>query len=544
MIHYTEPVVGKDFFAREDIISELVKSAQNIKQGYRQNIAIVGSSLIGKSSLLLHFLSSLNTDKQLLPVYIDLQCLNVKEFAFKFINSAFYNALKKYADIGQSTSIVELLESAHTIFPKSCELAQRVLTLIDEGSLDDAFSEVWDIPAFLAAESGYFVVVVVDEFDRMSSFIVNKPYQTLGRKVMIQQKTLFVFSSSAAITAKKILSEKLSLLFGGFKVVDICPFSPEQSKDFINVRSKSIKIPKMLIDFIVSFTGGHPFYLSAIMGKVNFANAYGADKITIKRLSSLIAELLFHPGGALNQFFCNKVNGVSALVEDISVLDTLMSFTKTGCFSEISNRNTISSAGLNTIVESLLELGFVQKSGSLYAITDPMFRMWIEVKSKSRNLCFDFMPKQEWDDYANEIEARIMSFKAEQLKSFDNRVTELINSFNDDQFFIDERVRVLPKVENISLRKYRKYGILKAETLKKKCLFVLCRKKIDEEDVADISERLKNFKAAKLKITIITSFGIEPAAKLLAKQKSFCIWDKKDIARLFNFYKGYNTLIA
>ena len=544
MIHYTEPAVGKDFFAREDIIGELIKSAQSIKDGYRQNIAIVGNSLIGKSSLLLHFLSGLKDDKELLPVYIDLQCLSVKEFALKFINSAFYNALKKRADIGQSTDIVQLLETARTIFPKSCDLAQRVLTLIDEGSMDDAFSEVWDIPAFLAAESGYFVVVVVDEFDRMSSFTVNKPYQTLGRKITIQQKTLFVFSSSAAMTAKKILSEKLSLLFGGFKVIDICPFSPEQSKDFINIRSKGIKIPKKLIDFIVSFTGGHPFYLSAIIGKINFANTYGADKITTKCLSGLIAELLFHPGGALYQFFCNKVNGVSALVEDISVLDTLRSFTKTGCLWEISSRNTIPSAELNTIVKSLLELGFVQKSGSLYAITDPMFRMWVEVKSKSRNLCFDFMPKREWDDYANEIEARIISFKAEQLKSFDNRVIELINSFNNDHFFIDERIRILPKVENISLKKYRKYGILKAQTLKKKCLFVLCRKKTDEEDVADIFENLKNFKAANPKITIITSFGIEPAAKLLAKQKSFCIWDKNDIARLFNFYKGYNTLIA
>ena len=121
MIHYAEPVTGKDFFAREDIISELVKSAESIKQGYRQNIAIVGSGLIGKSSLLLHFLNSLNNDKQFLPVYIDLQCLSVKEFALKFINSAFYNALKKRTDIGQSTDMVEMLEIAHTIFPKSCD---------------------------------------------------------------------------------------------------------------------------------------------------------------------------------------------------------------------------------------------------------------------------------------------------------------------------------------------------------------------------------------------------------------------------------------
>jgi hypothetical protein len=226
------------------------------------------------------------------------------------------------------------------------------------------------------------------------------------------------------------------------------------------------------------------------------------------------------------------------------VFDVLKSCRKTGCFSDISSRITIPPAELNLIACNLLESGFAQKSGSLYAITDPMFRMWIEVKSKSRNLCFDFMPKQEKDDYSDEIHARIASFKAEQGKNFKNRVIELINSFNNDHFFIDERVRVLPKVENINLKKYRKYDILTAQSSKKKCLFIICREKIDEEGITGIYESLKDFKTTKPKTIIIASFGIEPAAKLLAKQRSFCIWDKSDISRLFYFYKGYDALIA
>jgi AAA+ ATPase superfamily predicted ATPase len=544
MIHYAEPVTGKYFFAREDIISELAKSAESIKQGYRQNIAIVGSSLIGKSSLLLHFLGSLSNDKYIIPVYIDMQCANIREFILKFIKSAFYNTVKKRINISPPADIDQLLENAQAIFPKSCDLARRVLKLTDEANMDDAFSEAWDIPAFLAAESGCFVLMAVDEFNQISSFNTDKPYQVLGRKIMTQQKTLFIFSSSSAVKAKKILSEKLSLLFGGFKVIDICPFSPEQSKDFIRIRLKGIKIPKVMVDFIVSFTGGHPFYLSAITGRIGLANNYGAYKITEKRLSGMMAELLFCPAGVLNQFFYNKVSEINSLASGTGIFDVLKSFIKTGCLSDISSRSTVPPAELNSIACSLLELGFAQKSGSLYAITDPMFRMWIEVKSKSRNLCFDFMPKQEWDDYSAEIHARIVSFKAEQVKNLESRLIELINSFNNDHFFIDERVRVLPKVENISLKKYRKYDILISQASKKKCLFILCRKKMDEEDIAGIYERLKNFKTAKPKTIIIASFGIEQAARLLAKQRSFCIWDKSDISRLFNFYKGYNALIA
>jgi hypothetical protein len=544
MIHYAEPVTGKDFFAREDIISELAKSAESIKQGYRQNIAIVGNSLIGKSSLLLHFLGSLSDDKNVIPVYIDMQCANVKEFISAFIKSAFYNALKKQVDVKLPADTDSLLENAKAIFPKSYDLARRVLRLAEEASIDDAFSEAWDIPAFLSTESGCFVLVVVDEFNRISSFNTDKPYQVLGRKIMTQQKTLFIFSSSSSVQAKKILSEKLSLLFGGFKVIDICPFSPEQSKDFMRLSLKGIKISKAMVDFIVSFTGGHPFYLSAIVRRINLANNYGAYKITEKRLSSIMAELIFCPGGVLNQFFYNKISEIDASVSGASVFDAIKSFVKTGSFSDIAGRSTLQPAELNSIAGSLLELGFAQKSGTLYAITDPMFRMWIEVKSKSRNLCFDFMPKQERDDYSGEIQARILSFKAEQVKNLDTRLIELINCFDNDYFFIDERVRALPKVKNVSMKKYRKYDILMTQASKKKCLFVLCHDKIDEEDIAGIYENFKGFKAAKPKTTIIASFGIEQAAKLLAKQRSFCIWERSDITRLFNFYKGYNTLIA
>jgi AAA+ ATPase superfamily predicted ATPase len=544
MINYAEPVIGKDFFARDDIVSELLKSAEGIKQGYRQNIAIIGSSLIGKSSLLLRFLGDLNRDKQIFPIYIDMQNLGVKEFAEKIINIALYNLLKKDSGMEPPLDTESLIKAAKDLFPKTCDLAEKVAMLIEQGNFEDAFSEALDMPALLSDESGHIVVMVFDEFDCISAFKLSRPYQVLGSKVMVQKKTLFVFSSSSAVTAKRILSEKLSLLFGGFKVLDISPFNSEQSRDFIYARSKGIIIPRVLVDFIISFTGGHPFYLSAIMEKINFACQYGADKITVKRLSGLISELLFRPAGVLNQFFCDTVNDTSSLAGASSILDILKSFTRTGRISDICKRNTISNTGLNAISEKLMEMGFLQKSGSLYALTDSMFKMWVEIKSKPRNLYFDFMPIRGWDDYTNEIEARIIAFRFEQSKSFGNKVIELISSFNDDKFFIDERVRVLPKVESINLKKYHKYDILKASASKKGCVFVLCHKRVSEEDVADIYDKLRILKIIKNKIAILAFSGIEPAAKLMAKQKSFCLWDKNDIVKLFSFYKGYNVLIA
>ncbi|MDD5504537.1 MAG: ATP-binding protein [Candidatus Omnitrophica bacterium] len=544
MKHYTEPVIGREFFAREDILSNLEKSAHNLKMGYRQNISIIGTSLIGKSSLLLNFLNRLSADRDILPVYVDLHSGGTKDFIANFIKSAFYNALKKRAVIIQSADIDGILAASRCAFPKSCDLAERIFALAGEGNIDDAFSEVWDIPAFLSAESGCFIVIVVDEFDRFAYFGIDRPYQILGRKIMVQQKTLFVFSSSASVSAKKILDQKLSLLFGGFKIIDIGPFNTAQSKDFILTMTKGIKIPKTLVDFIVLFTGGHPFYLSIIIDKIRFANTCGAGSITAKTLSSIISEQLFSPAGLFNQFFHETVKRAAPAESDISVMDVLRTFVKTGCFSEILNRNTVSASQLCAIVDNFMELGFMQKSGSLYAITDPMFRVWVEVKSNPRNLCFDFVPRQEWDDCPAQIENRIAVFRSEQQKSIGSRVVELLRLFDNDQFFIDERVRLLPRIEQIGLKKRQGYDMLKARTMKKACVFALFYKIIDEEAVMEIAQTLREDKTGRPKVVLIAYWGIEPAARLLAKQRLFCVWDKPDISRLFNFYKGYNYLIA
>jgi hypothetical protein len=544
MIKYSDPVIGKDFFAREDIFSDLQKSAQSVKQGYRQNIALIGSGLIGKSSVLLNFLSSLTDDKDILPIYLDIKSASLKEFIVNFIDSSFYHAVKQYLASGEETDKTVIVKNSQKFFPKSTDLANRVLALIDSNSTDDAFSCVWDIPSLLSLESGRSVVVVVDEFNCISSFPVKKPYQILGQKIMVQQKTLFILSSSAAVTAKKILSEKLFLLFGGFKVIDIGPFNPSEAGDFIDKKSKAISIQKTVKDFMIAFTGGHPFYLSSIIAKINFAVEFGADKITFKRLSSILSELLFSAGGVINQFFCDMLAGIHEVVPEIGVLDALRSFINAGSFSDISGRGTMPSAELACLIGRLLEFGLVEKSGSMYAITDPVFRMWIQVKSKSRNLCFDFMPNLELRDYETEIESRIASFKSDGLKSLDDRLKELICCFNNNHFFIDERVRVLPKVENIALQAVNDHNILTAQAGKKKYFFIVSRKTVNEEDVAGLQSSIKSLKTIKPKVVLITPFGIEPAAKLLAKQKHFLLWNREDVVRLLYFYKGYNTLIA
>ena len=48
---FSEPVVGEKFFGREEVLELLNKRVLALKDGYRQNVALTGQSLSGKSSV-------------------------------------------------------------------------------------------------------------------------------------------------------------------------------------------------------------------------------------------------------------------------------------------------------------------------------------------------------------------------------------------------------------------------------------------------------------------------------------------------------------
>ena len=49
---FSEPVVGDRFFGREEVLDLFNKRVAALKDGYRQNIALTGQSLSGKSSII------------------------------------------------------------------------------------------------------------------------------------------------------------------------------------------------------------------------------------------------------------------------------------------------------------------------------------------------------------------------------------------------------------------------------------------------------------------------------------------------------------
>jgi AAA+ ATPase superfamily predicted ATPase len=94
MVMLIDPVVGDKFFGRSEVLTLLTKRVDALKGGYRQNVAITGHRLTGKSSLLNHFLLMLK-DNDIIPIYIEVMEEPFKQFATKFIGTIFWWSAKK-----------------------------------------------------------------------------------------------------------------------------------------------------------------------------------------------------------------------------------------------------------------------------------------------------------------------------------------------------------------------------------------------------------------------------------------------------------------
>ena len=85
--------VKEQFIGREDIIRLINKRLSDLKEGYRQNIALLGDELTGKTWII-KFIFGDFSDSKIIPLYFDLSQPTVNIFVLRFLNTLLFSFLK------------------------------------------------------------------------------------------------------------------------------------------------------------------------------------------------------------------------------------------------------------------------------------------------------------------------------------------------------------------------------------------------------------------------------------------------------------------
>ncbi|NQT22025.1 MAG: ATP-binding protein [Candidatus Omnitrophica bacterium] len=541
---FTEPVSGKDFFGRTEILEVLSKRVDALKFGYRQNVALTGQMLSGKSSVLRHFLECLN-DTSIIPIYIEVIEEPFGSFADRFIATLLYNFFaSEKVDVPKEMD--SLLAKSRELVPRTTELIEKIRREHSQRHNNRAYRDLLDLTSVFREETGKPCIVILDEFHNLENLKLKNPFLQLGRIIMIQKSTMYIVSSSQRSRIRRILQEKLSLLFGNFEVIDVAGFNPETAKNFLKNNIAPLKISDYYLDYILNLTDKNPFYLNIIAkGLKDIAGTTGAERVNVQLIKECLRGILQSPTGILNLHFTNNIHFLlegSLRKQCLSVLSVLSQGSYKG--KDIAGLLKGKVRGLSGKLDFLTNIDLIFKCGVFYKIRDRFFEFWLKTVyfRKETSLVSDL--QGTISDFLDLIESDIENYLIEYNKSTLERIKDLFQSFSGEIAEIGGKARKLPKFYNIEVLKYggdRNYLMCKTQDR-----FWICQVKqeiTDEMDLADFIQKDDgNFKDAVRKILIPLN-GMERNALLLAKEKHIWVWNTDSVNLLFRLFQKQDFII-
>ena len=547
---FSDPVVGEDFFGRQDIIELIVKRARALKSGYRQNVAIIGHQQLGKTSLLRQFLHSFK-EPGILAIYVEIKIQALDYFVEQFIRSLLYQCLAGRGAVSPTESLSGLSKKAEPIIPKTVLRVTEIVALLKRRHSEEAYSKLFELTPIVKQETEKNCIVILDEFHRLGDLGVRNAFSDFGKRIMVQKDTMYLLASSSFSASRKILAEKLSLLFGNFERVYLEPFDFETSFQFIQRKLSPIGISENLKNFLVAFTDGHPFFLQTITGTLRErALAKSENELSRVTIAEVFLKVLYESQGILNQYFLKLISPwMQGGSRGLPVLALTLLAGGVNKLKDIAAALNRSQSETSRLLQELMERELIIKTGVFYRFHNKMFKFWLKEVYEHKELSLlEAVGKAE--DFMGRIEAKVVEH--EELLKLDiaDRVLGLFSLFRNDLIEFGERKRKLPYFTEIV--KSQPPGRLKDQSFRKivakghgACwVCKIVEQKATEKEVLELVQGVSPGKKEAATKVLLAFRGVDDNAKLLAKEKKVFTLGLSKINALMEVYGAAPIIVA
>ncbi len=521
-----------EVFLERNIYSDLVeKRIYSLKDGYRQNIAIIGDELIGKTSIIFKLLDKF-CDHRIIITYLEIRPESLDSFARRFIGVLLYNFLAN-GGFPLKEDINFLIGKSSVYLPKTVEKIKLILSSLEKQKKNNIFTELLSLCEIIYQETSKRCVVIFDEFHNLENIISAKKLYTEWAKLLILQKnTMYIIISSLKYKTKAILAKNLSLLFGNFETLSVEAFDIPTSNFYLNQKLGQSRLNNGLNNFIVNFTGGHPFYLKVISEALLKANQ--------DTLAEIIEEILFDSSGVLNQRFSNYIkrffDGANSQ-NHISILYLISSGHNR--IKDIAHILHKPQNELDILLSRLLELDTIMRNGGFLKINDRVFSFWLKFvyQEKLQSLTFD--TKNQKKIFRENIENMIQEYLLNAQKTITERMAELLCLFEDDIIQIERRKFRLCHFREIKQLEFNnenlKQGLIGRSS---DALWIIAFKHdfLTESDVAEFAKECKKYRHKLQKKIIVAFRDIDANTRLRALEEKIWTWDINNINQIFDLF--------
>ncbi|MFY9402750.1 MAG: hypothetical protein WAQ07_05030 [Candidatus Omnitrophota bacterium] len=519
-----------NFFGRQAQLELLNKRVSGLKDNYRQNIAIIGDELVGKTSLIFKFIEDFH-DNQILTLFIDTRIESVEIFSKRFIGVLLYNFLSNSGLILKE-DLDFLIDRSLSYIPKTTEKIKSILNNLSKRKTSGIFPELISLCESLYQETGKSSVIIFDEFHNLELLGFKNFYKDWSKILVSNKNIMFIIISSLKFKASEILSKGLSLLFGNFEVITIEPFDTRTSMEYLNLRLKDQDTPLPLKEFIIHFTGGYPMYMDII-----------SDSLITKKDSTfpeLLEDILFATSGALNQRFVNYLKRFDKRPSGNDSINMLYLISSgRNKLKELAHILRKKKSEVNLMVTRLLELDTITRSGDFLRINDRVFSFWLKFvyQEKLNSLTFD--AKNQKARFRDQIDAMVQEFTLISQKTLMERMNDLFRLFEDEILQIEKK--------KIRLNHFREIKPLefKGDALRKgligrsdQSLWIVAvkAKSLKEEDIIAFSKECRKYRHKQQRKVIVTLDDIDANTRLRAMEEKVWAWDIDKLNYFFDLY--------
>ncbi len=528
-----------EFFGRKDYLNILEKRIKAIKDGYRQNVAIIGDLGIGKTSTVLNFLNQFN-DPLILPLYLELRPeFSYEQFARKFIGILLYNFLEN-SNIARSVDLDFLISKANKFIPKTTDAIKIILNSLKtkRKNKENAFIQLLSLCDILYSETGKSCVIIFDEFHYLGTLGIKYIYKQFSKMLMIQKNALYIILSSAKFKAKKILSSHLALLFGNFELIEMSPFDLKTTEAFLKHYLSHLKIEKSILDFIIHFTGGYPLNLKIIIDSLSGTS----ESINKKKLAEIIQDLLFVESGIFNQRFNNYISRLAnlKLAQDYQALLYLIADGQNR-LKDIALKLHKPKTQILSRLNSLIEYDVISKSGDFFVICDRVFSFWLRFVYQEKLDSLTFNTEEQKKNFRERIEEKIEQFIMANRKTVLERTIELLRHFENELIQMRTKKIRLVHFHEVKTLSFTHCSRLSEGLLgrSKDSLWIMAIKPdtLTEKDIADFASQCQRFRYSKpSRKVIITNCEVDSNVKLKAMEEKVLTWNLDDLNFIFDLY--------
>ncbi|HTL70982.1 MAG TPA: AAA family ATPase [Candidatus Eisenbacteria bacterium] len=531
---FSDPVVGDDFFGRQMVLDLLVKRANGLKSGYRQNVAIIGHQQIGKTSILRQFLH-VYKDPEILAFCVEIKLQALDYFVDQFARSLLFQYLVRREPVDSTESLASLTQKAAPSIPKTVARIHEIAQLLKQRHAEEAYSKLFELTSVIRQETGLHCIVILDEFHRLGEFGLRNAFSNFGKRIMVQKDTMYLLSSSSYSASRRILAEKLALLFGNFERVYLEPFDFETSFDFLEKKLKPLTLNPSLAHFLVSFTDGHPFFLETITSRIReLAAVRGETEVSRQAVAEVLQKLLFESQGVLYQYFLKLLSPwtqAGGRGSHVLVLTQLAGGKNK--LKDVAQAVNRSQSEVSEDIRELMEHELIVKNGVFHRFHNKIFKFWLrEVYQKKELSLLGTHAKNE--EFLAGVHAMIAD--SDELLGMDpsDRVAKLFGLFRNEIVELGEKRRQLPHFTEILPRPARTAGAreevsgasardLIARGHGRCWVCKIVEEKATEKEILDLVEGEPKDRAAARKSpptrVLVALRGLDDNAKLLAKEK-------------------------